>query len=63
MQCTIIIPNLDDMRLYILTRTLNVGINHIISFLEKHPELGEVTNLTSNSQLNDKQVAAVVDFF
>ena len=38
-------------------------MKHIVSFLEKHPELGVVPMLSPNSTLNDKQVVAVIDFY
>ena len=38
-------------------------MSHIVSFLEKHPELGVAPKLSPNSILNDKQVAAVIDYY
>ena len=38
-------------------------MKHIVSFLEKHPELGVAPKLSPNSTLNDEQVVAVIDFY
>ena len=56
-------PTNNNIRLFALTRELNIGIQHIISFLKNHPELGEVPKLTRNSKLNKAQAVAVIDFF
>lgn len=53
----------ENTRLNSLTRKLNVGIRHIISYLEKHPELGNVPKSTPNSLLNEKQTMAVIEYF
>ena len=51
------------MRLNKLTKIIKISMKHIVSFLEKHPELGVVPMLSPNSTLNDKQVVAVIDFY
>lgn len=53
----------DNTRLNKLTRILNIGMKHIISFLENHPELGVAPKLNPNSKLNEKQVAATIKYF
>ena len=51
------------MRLNKLTKITKISMKHIVSFLEKHPELGVAPKLSPNSTLNDEQVVAVIDFY
>ena len=51
------------MRLNKLTKIIKISMKHIVSFLEKHPELGVAPKLSPNSTLNDEQVVAVIDFY
>lgn len=51
------------MRLNKLTKTLKIGMKHIVSFLEQHPELGVAPESSLNSKLNEKQVEAVIDYY
>ena len=51
------------MNLNKLTKILNINMQEIVAFLEKHAELGDVPQADYNSIVNDKQVKAITKHF